>query len=210
MGSLVDRAYSQISVDTVVESETILDKNLKQTISTWACIAGKKDCLERTKNALTKEAVENVMVHPDIAGVVYCYGMRNAGETEFVHLYRRIYPTQNWAFRTMIIDALGCSQNKEFLKDLLQTVVAPNGAGVEINYKSSERTRIVQSIYSGGRAGCDALIEFLMDRNMVDEFTAFLGINTLNSVVSNIAARTNNQEELAKVSSVYGVSEMFK
>ncbi|XP_055631033.1 aminopeptidase N-like [Toxorhynchites rutilus septentrionalis] len=197
--SLVERAYSQISVDSVDESETVLQKNMKQTISAWACIAARKDCLDRTKNALTKEAVDNVMVHPDIAGVVYCYGLRNAGETEFVHLYSRIYPTQNWAFRTMVIDALGCSQNKEFLKALLQTAIAPNGPGVEINYKSSERTRIVQSVYSGGRAGCDALIEFLMEPNMVDEFNARLGINTLNSVVSNIAARTNNQEELARL-----------
>ncbi|XP_019531218.3 aminopeptidase N [Aedes albopictus] len=193
---LIRKVYATLEVDSVSESEPLLHKYLKQTISTWACMVGNEDCLKRTKAALQKEVTEGVKVHPDIATVVYCQGLRTADAAEYQHLYKRIYSTQNWAFRSMIITALGCSENKEFLKAFLQTAIASNGAGVEINYKSAERTQIVQAVYSGGRAGVDALIEFLRDPDMVREFISRLGINTLNSAISNIASRTNNQEEL--------------
>ncbi|XP_065073154.1 aminopeptidase N-like [Ochlerotatus camptorhynchus] len=203
---LIQKVYATLAIDSVSDTETLLHKYMKQTISTWACIVGNEDCLERTKYALTLEAVhpglDDFRVHPDIASVVYCYGLRNASTTEFQYLYGRIYPSQNWAFRTMIIDAMGCSQNKDFLKAFLQTAIGGSGAGVEINYKSAERSRIVQSVYSGGRAGVDALIEFLMDPNMINDFISRLGINTLNSVISNIASRTNTQEEFDKLNAL--------
>ncbi|XP_058836977.1 uncharacterized protein LOC131693281 [Topomyia yanbarensis] len=200
--NLIGNVYSTLTIDSVSNTETLLHKYLKQTISTWACIAGDTSCLERTKDALTNEAVKGTMVHPDIASVVYCYGLRDAGETEFVYLYKRIYPTQNWAFRTMIIDSLGCSQNKDFLKAFLETAIGGSGAGVEINYKSSERTRIVQSVYSGGRAGIEALTEFLMDPNMLNDFISKLGINTLNNAISNIASRTSTEQELEQLNAL--------
>ncbi|XP_058449036.1 aminopeptidase N-like [Malaya genurostris] len=202
VNSLIKNVYSTLEVDSVPEDETLLAKYLKQTISTWACIAGNTNCLDRTKKALTKEAVDGVKVHPDVASVVYCYGMREAGEKEFTYLYSRIYPTQNWAFRTMIIDSLGCSENKAFLKSFLETAIGGSGAGVEINYKSSERTRVVQSVYSGSRSGVDALIEFLMDSNKANDFVNKLGINTLNSAIANIASRTNTVEGLNKLNAL--------
>lgn len=193
---LIHYVYSTLSVDTVSATETLLHKYLRQTITNWACTIGNLECLRRTKEALENEVHNEVMVHPDVSSVVYCHGVRDADESVFVYLYNRIYKTQNWAFRTQIIDALGCSRNQKFLVDFLQTAL---GSGSEINYKSSERTRIIQSVYSGSRVGVDALIEFLSNTNNVNDFTVRLGINTLNSAIANIASRTNNLVELEKV-----------
>lgn len=196
--------YSTLSIDSVSETETLLHKYLKQTISTWACTVGSEDCLKRTKEALTLEAyhprLNDFKVHPDIASVVYCNGLKNANETEFQYLYGLIYPSQNWAFRTTIIDAMGCSQNKDFLQAFLLTAIGGSGAGIEINYKLAERKRIVQSVYSGGIHGVDALIEFLMKPNWLNDFISRLGIDTLKSAISNIASRSNTLEEFEKVS----------
>ncbi|XP_053692528.1 membrane alanyl aminopeptidase-like [Sabethes cyaneus] len=196
---LIAKMYAKLSVDSVAGSEKLLDKYLKQTISTWACSSGVEDCLDKTAAALTNEAVNGVRVHPDIASVVYCYGLHKGGNTEFQYLYRQIYFSQNWAYRTMLIDSLGCSQDETLLKELLQTVIAGNGAGVEINYKSSERTRIVQAIYSGGRPGVNALIDFLKNPDQARDFESRLGINTLNSVIANIASRTTTEEEVLQL-----------
>ncbi|XP_055585540.1 aminopeptidase N-like [Uranotaenia lowii] len=199
VNKLIDKVYATLQITTVSDTETLLHKYLKQTISTWACIVDHKDCLQLTKEALTNEAVNEVMVNPDVASVVYCYGLREAGETEYRYLYQRIYRTQNWAYRLSIIDALGCSLNKEFLKAFLLTAVSPNGAGVEINYKAAERERIVQSVYFGSRVGVDALIEFLMDPKMIDEFIARIGTDALNNAIRNIAFQTNSLGELDKL-----------
>uniref|UniRef100_A0A1Q3FGJ4 Aminopeptidase N n=2 Tax=Culex tarsalis TaxID=7177 RepID=A0A1Q3FGJ4_CULTA len=196
---LINYVYSTLSVATVSDTESLLHKYLKQTITNWACTIGNLECLRLTKEALENEAHNKVMVHPDVSSVVYCHGIRNADESVFVYLYNRIYKSQNWAFRTQIIDALGCSRNQKFLVDFLHTAL---GSGSEINYKPSERTRIIQSVYSGSRVGVDALIEFLSNTNNVNDFTVRLGINTLNSAVANIASRTNNLEEQEKLNTL--------
>ncbi|XP_055548788.1 aminopeptidase N-like [Wyeomyia smithii] len=202
---LIAKVYATFKVAEVPTSEKLLDKYLKQSISTWACMAGVEDCLSKTAAALTNEAVNGVRVHPDIATVVYCYGLQSAGETEFVYLYNQIYPSQNWAYRSMLINSLGCSKNEVFLKDFLSTAIG----SAEINYKSSERTQVVQSVYSGGRAGVNALIDFLMNTNNAREFVSVLGINTLNSALTNIASRTTTEEEAQKLEELITNLELY-
>uniref|UniRef100_A0A182PNX7 Aminopeptidase N n=1 Tax=Anopheles epiroticus TaxID=199890 RepID=A0A182PNX7_9DIPT len=194
--ALIENIYGALTIDSVSPNDTLLHKYLVQTISTWACSIGYIDCLEKMGALLTAEATgTGPAVHPDIASVAYCYGMRSAGETEFQYLYRKMMDSKNLAERTVLIDSLGCSNNKEFLKALLMTALG-SGTGVEINYRNDERRRVVQAVYSGGRTGVDALIEFLMDPALASEFVSMLTTSTLNSALSAIASRTNNVEEL--------------
>ncbi|XP_053674119.1 aminopeptidase N-like [Anopheles nili] len=191
--ALIENVYGTLVIDSVATDETLLHKYLKQTISTWACMTGYTDCLAKTKALLTAEATgTGPAVHPDIASVTYCYGMRQASQVEFQYLYRKMMDSKNLAERTMLIDSLGCSQNKEFLKSFLMTSLG----NVEINYKADERRRVVQAVYSGSRTGVDALIEFLMEPSYVSEFVSMLSTSTLNSALSAIASRTNNEVEL--------------
>uniref|UniRef100_A0A4Y0BM55 Aminopeptidase N n=1 Tax=Anopheles funestus TaxID=62324 RepID=A0A4Y0BM55_ANOFN len=198
--ALIENVYGMLTIDAVSPDDTLLHKYLVQTISTWACTIGYIDCLEKTAALLTAEATSNgeTPVHPDIATVTYCYGMRQAGVTEYQYLYGKMMSSKNLAERTMLIDALGCSYNKEYLTSFLTTALG-SGTGVEINYRADERRRVVQAVYSGSRTGVDALIEFLMDPLMVNEFVSVLSTSTLNSALSAIASRTNNDEEMNKL-----------
>ncbi|XP_065095515.1 aminopeptidase N-like [Ochlerotatus camptorhynchus] len=189
---LVETIYSTLSVDSVSESETVMDKYLKQTITTWACRIGNQDCLTRTGNALRQAVESNTPIHPDIASVVYCYGLHTTTNKEFVWMFERLLASKNQAERALLIDSLGCSQNKEFLYSFLMTSI---GNGATFNFLATERTRIVSSVYSASRVGVDATIEFLADETMIDEFISRLGQSTLNNAVSNIASRTNNVVE---------------
>ncbi|XP_052862206.1 aminopeptidase N-like [Anopheles cruzii] len=195
VGLLIESVYGTLAINSVAVDETLLDKYLKQTISSWACRLEHEDCLSRTKALLAVEANGGVAVHPDIAAVTYCYGMRTAGEAEYRYLYRKMMDSKNLAERTVLIDSLGCSWNKEYLVALLETALG----NVEINYRTDERQRIVQAVYSGSRVGVDTLIDFLMDATIVNEFVNTLTLNTLNSALSGIASRTNNAEEQAKL-----------
>nr|XP_040221257.2 aminopeptidase N-like [Anopheles coluzzii] len=200
--ALIEDIYSLLTIDAVSPDDTLLHKYLVQTISTWACSMGYTDCLMKTAALLKAEASgTGPAVHPDIASVTYCYGMRSALESEFQYLYRKMMNSKNLAERTMLIDSLGCSNNKEFLKAFLTTALG-SGTGVEINYRADERRRVVQAIYSGGRTGVDALIEFLMDPALVNEFVSTLSTSTLNSALSAIASRTNNVEEMNKLNAL--------
>ncbi|XP_053666230.1 aminopeptidase N-like [Anopheles marshallii] len=198
--ALIENVYGTLTINAVSPTDTLLHKYLVQTVATWACTIGYTDCLEKTAALLTAEATSMGLnaVHPDIATVTYCHGMRAAGATEFQYLYRKMMDSKNLAERTMLIDSLGCSHNKEFLTSLLTTALG----NVEINYRADERSRVVQAVYSGSRAGVDALIEFLMDPNMVNEFVSALSASTLNSALSAIASRTNTVEELNKLNAL--------
>ncbi|KAL9696518.1 hypothetical protein quinque_016097 [Culex quinquefasciatus] len=196
--SMLDTVYATVTVDTVQDGETMLDKYLRQSITTWACRIGTTDCLTRTEAALKQAVQSNIPVHPDVSSVVYCYGLHNSGETEFVWLYNRLHTSKNQAERSLLIDSLGCSQNKEYLKAYLMSAFGTN------NLLSTERTRIVSAVYSTSRAGVDAMIEFLMDETIVDEFISSLGVGTLNNAIANIAARTNNAAEQQQLEDLLG------
>ncbi|XP_055611890.1 uncharacterized protein LOC129758416 [Uranotaenia lowii] len=188
--------YATLPIDSVPQGETMLQKYLKQTISTWACRVGVQDCLNRAARVVSQAVSDKKPAHPDISTAMYCFGLQNAGEAEYVWIYEWLLASKNQAERAVLIDAMGCSQNKEFLVSFLMTSI---GGGSTFNFLEMERTRIVSSVYTGSRIGVDALIEFLMMEDaLVDEFISRLGQNTLNNAIANIAARTNNGAELTQ------------
>ncbi|XP_050095016.1 aminopeptidase N-like [Anopheles aquasalis] len=196
--SLTEPLYSLLNIDGVDAQDSLLHKYLVQTISSWACRLEHPDCLARTKALLATEANGGARVHPDLATVTYCYGMRTAGEREFQYVYRKMMDSKNLVERTMLIDALGCSWNKEFLHALIMTALG----NTEINYRADERRRVIQAVYSGSRAGVDTLIEFFSDAQLTSEFVSGLGQSQLNSALSAIASRTNNAAELVQLNSL--------
>ncbi|XP_058825932.1 aminopeptidase N-like [Topomyia yanbarensis] len=185
--------YKNLPIGTVSENDTMLGKYLMQIIATWACRIGTTDCLAKMKTALKQTVELNVPIHPDIASIVYCYGLQDAGQTEFIWLYERLLASKNQAERSLLIDSLGCSKNKEFLKAFLMTSI---GSGATFNFLETERTRIVSAVYSASRIGVDALIEFLSDETIIDEFIDRLGKGVVENAVINIASRTNNDAEM--------------
>ncbi|XP_058455517.1 aminopeptidase N-like [Malaya genurostris] len=189
---IINPVYSNLPVDSVSEKDTLLGNYLRQLITNWACLTGNTDCLMRMQTALEQAVSTDVPVDPDISYVVYCYGLYNAGQTEFVWLYKRMLASKNQAERALLIDSLACSQNQTLLETFLMTSI---GSGSEFNYLETERTRIVSAVYSASRVGVDALIEFLSNDDIIDEFIDRLGLSVVENAVVNIASRTNNEAE---------------
>ncbi|ETN58398.1 protease m1 zinc metalloprotease [Anopheles darlingi] len=193
-------AYAALSIDTVTPQETMLQLYLKQFITTWACRIEHADCLARTKQALVTAHAANTPVHPDISTAVYCNGLVDVSDEVFVWIYEQFKNSRNQAHRSVLIDALACSRNTGQLQSLLSVAL---GSGSEFDaLLATERTRIVSAIYGASRAGVDALIDFLAIPTNVPEFVNRLGAGTLNSAISNIASRTNNQAELDRLNAL--------
>uniref|UniRef100_A0A182QV74 Aminopeptidase n=1 Tax=Anopheles farauti TaxID=69004 RepID=A0A182QV74_9DIPT len=184
-------------ISTVPEDETLLEKYLKQLISTWACRVGYTECLRQTTEALHAAVETNTPVHPDVSYVVYCYGLKGATDDEYRWLFNQMISSRNEAERAVLIDALGCAQDQSQLVSLLTVAIGSNSELESL--LPSERSRIVSSIYSAGRFGVEALIAALSDPLIAQEFVNRFGQGTLNSVVSNVASRTNNAGELQQL-----------
>ncbi|XP_058467158.1 aminopeptidase N-like [Malaya genurostris] len=194
VGNLISEVYSTLTIDDVADDESHLHKYLKQTISTWACTIGNTDCLNRTRSLLQETAERNGTIHPDIAAVTHCFGLRNSTQQAFTYLYDKMKASTDQTQRNMLIDALGCSNNPEHLNAFLMTSI---GGDLQMNYTMSERNRVLYSVAAASRDGVDALIDFLIESH--DYVIDILGSGALYSAVSTIAARTNNQDELDRL-----------
>ncbi|XP_053690823.1 aminopeptidase N-like [Sabethes cyaneus] len=202
VNELIEEIYQTLKVVTVDESESLQQKYMKQTISWWACKIGMVDCLSKTKETLQEAVRGNVAVHPDVSSIVYCYGAQSASDEEFLWLYQRMFNSKNPAERTLLIDAMGCSQQDNQLSAYLTSSIG-SGVGVEVNYYDSERTRVVQAVYSASRTGVDALIEFLNDWDMADDFIYWLEQPAFNNAIAAIASRTNTPDELSRLKELF-------
>ncbi|KXJ84068.1 hypothetical protein RP20_CCG020962 [Aedes albopictus] len=194
--TLIGNIYVKLNVDSVDAEETLKHKYLKQLISTWACQIGYVDCLEKTHSALQAAVSGSVEVHPDVSTVVYCYGIQQASNDEFLWLYNQMTDSKNEAYRSLVISALGCARSKDQLNSYLSTAI---GSVSEINYLDAERPRVIQAVYSNDRFGVDVLIDYLNTAALADDFVSRLGQSTLNGAINNIASRTNTEEQFDRL-----------
>ncbi|XP_035779014.1 aminopeptidase N-like [Anopheles albimanus] len=169
---------------------SLLGKYLQQLISSWACRMEIESCLVDTREALEREVTGIEVVHPDVSSVVYCYGLRTTpGPDAFQYLYSKLQASDYRRERSLLIDALGCTNDPEELDALLLTAI---GGSLQVNYTPQERYYVLNSVLVS-RDGVDALIRFLAENHPY--VTSILGPGRLYSLVQSIAARTNTPEE---------------
>uniref|UniRef100_A0A182M2A6 Aminopeptidase n=1 Tax=Anopheles culicifacies TaxID=139723 RepID=A0A182M2A6_9DIPT len=187
--TLIGDVLQTLDVTTVQSDERLLDKYLRQVISTWACRMEIESCLTDTRTALEREVNGEEPVHPDVSEVVYCYGLRTATTSAFQYLYGKLERSDNRGERSMLINALGCTNDTEQLEAYLLTAI---GGELQVDFDMEERYYILTSVLVS-RKGVDALVDFLMDN--YSYVTNTLGGSILNSLVQSIAARTNTPAE---------------
>uniref|UniRef100_A0A4Y0BGX2 Aminopeptidase n=1 Tax=Anopheles funestus TaxID=62324 RepID=A0A4Y0BGX2_ANOFN len=187
--TLIGDVFQTLNVTAVQPDERLLDKYLRQVISSWACRMEIESCLTDTRIALEREVNGEELVHPDVSEVVYCYGLRTAPTNAFQYLFGKLQSSDNRAERLVLINALGCANDTEQLQAYLLTAI---GGELQIGFDQEERYYILTSVLVS-RAGVDALINFLMDNFTYVANT--LGVSILNSLIQSIAAQTNNLEE---------------
>uniref|UniRef100_A0A182NG41 Aminopeptidase n=1 Tax=Anopheles dirus TaxID=7168 RepID=A0A182NG41_9DIPT len=187
--TLISDVFVTLDVTSVTPDERLLDKYLRQVVSSWACRMGIESCLSDTRIALEREVSGEEPVHPDVADLVYCYGLRTTSTTAFQYLYSKLQASDNRAQRSLLISALGCTIDSEQLSEYLRTAI---GSEPQVNYDLEERYYVLTSVLTT-REGVDALIQFLMEN--YSYVASVLGTNILNSLVQAIASRTNTPAE---------------
>ncbi|XP_029713970.1 aminopeptidase N-like [Aedes albopictus] len=202
MITLVDSNYRTLQFGVVNADDTLNDKQLNELILSWTCRLKIFQCSGNAESMFREAVRADAGVHPDISPVVYCYGARSAVNDEFVWLYQRMFDSQNEAERSLLINAMGCSQSKEQLDAYLTSSIGA-GVGSEVNYFDRERLQVVQAVYSASRVGVDALIDFLNNWDMADDFIYWLEQPAFDDAIANIALRTNNQEEFDRLKALF-------
>ncbi|XP_001658979.2 aminopeptidase N isoform X1 [Aedes aegypti] len=201
VSEIVSDVYKTLEVDKVSTDEPTLHKYLKQTITGWACRVGNQDCLDKTYDALKREFNEAVAVHPDVASVVYCHGLREGTYRELSYLVPKMIESINQAQRTEIITALGCTKDTQSITSLLAIINLPT-----VNYLSTEKSQIVDAIVAGTSSeGLAVLVQYLMTVNNARALISAIGEGSFRNVLLNIASRSNNASEQQRLQQVLTV-----
>lgn len=196
---LVEPAFHDFTV-TDKPSESHFEKLTRNVVINWACAVDAEECLTQTSSQLA-EVISNKTddINPNLKSVVYCNGLRNAERNSFLFIWDRMQRSQDPAERTLITNALGCSQDAELLNLFLETSLDASG---ETNYRGQERSRVFSSVYSGGKVGLETAMRFL-DKNAaaIDKMYngGSFGGRAIGSAVTGMARRIVNKEQADEV-----------
>jgi hypothetical protein len=110
-------------------------------------------------------------------------------EGELVELWRQMAMSSDVAWKTTIINSLGCSDNEAFLKDYLESSLGANGNNV--NYTQTQRRAVFSSVLRS-HSGLPIIIDFLIkfEANIISSYG-----QSINQVLTTVAATIKNRED---------------
>ncbi|RZC41831.1 aminopeptidase N-like protein [Asbolus verrucosus] len=162
---------------------------------TWACSLGIEDCITNSKTLFANYRDQSIKPSRNLKSIIYCNGLRyseNVAE-DFNFLWTKYSESQISTEKVTILKALGCIKNRDVLNEYLQRVIT-DGSGIRIQDASS----VFSAIYSSNVEGIDIVFDFVIN-NYKDIVAHFGSTRSLNSVISSVADRFTNQEQIEKL-----------
>lgn len=124
-----------------------------------ACRSGNGNCLKDSAE-MNKMWIEGSLTIPGgFENIITCNGMRGVDKREeFYKIWNMMQESTDSVTRTMLINALSCSDDTVSIFDLLETTL---GDGQNVNYSQNERRLILSSVLMNSATGFPSIIEFI-------------------------------------------------
>lgn len=181
---VVEPLFTNFGVE-IKADEPKLDRYARSLAITVACQAGLQACLEQTATKLQEIVADtSKSIEPDLQVSIYCNGLRqDTGNSKFDFLYSKMLASEDQAERTLIINALGCSQDATRLKTYLETAF-----GNEIRLQ--EKWRVLVSPVNNGELGLTVMMDLILEKRA--EINS-IAADQISIMCSNIAARVSSE-----------------
>ncbi|XP_059487597.1 aminopeptidase Ey-like [Neocloeon triangulifer] len=189
--------YDTLNGFQVNETDGHVVMRKRNLILLWACNFGHDSC-NKDAAALFQEwkirpspDFQNP-IHPDLRSVVYCHGMANEADYDF--LITRYTKAQSAPSESnTILSALGCAPTPELLEKLLNETVKVEGSMIR-----SQDTRNVFSAVISNPEGVDVALNFLVTQYDVIKVT-YQAFGSAAGLFSLISVKLNTVEQRAKL-----------
>ncbi|XP_062717235.1 aminopeptidase N [Aedes albopictus] len=155
----------------------------------WSCRMGDLICRAGAHQLMMADLDGSQVLPSYIKHSIYCGGLMDATEEEFVAVFNAYQQTTDSSQRSMYISALGCNENKKFLIDYLILVL---GAGQEIRLNSGENLQIVRSVYYRSNVGHEAFQAWLEQYNESIMNSNFGRLADFHAILADVANRQSN------------------
>lgn len=214
-----EEIYKTFGVSEKADETNYLNTYLRVVGINLACGSGNDECKTDVAAKLKAEIDGTAVVESNLRTAIYCNAYRVEGATVYNYLFKKLHESNNQAERTLIINALGCTDNAELLQKYLDsTILADNAVvdGVQVFYRIQERNRVLTAAYNNGPAGIIAALTFMADKS-ADIQRLYMNPETIiTSTISAISQRvvadshkTKVQESLTKLQAAGVTTEAF-
>ena len=121
---------------------------------------GLQACLSQVANQMSRVAMNQIVIEPDLESAVYCNGLRGTTQAFFAAFITRAEMPEHASKKVLIMNSLGCSHIRSQINFYLNHSI--NGF-----YSSVvDRRRVISAVYTnGGIYGVQAVFDF-MDQNL--------------------------------------------
>lgn len=215
----VENIQKSLDVSESADEKNYLNTYLRVIAINLACGSGSDECKTNVADKLKAEIDGTAVIESNLRAAVYCQAYRVGDETVFNYLFKKLHASNNQAERTLLISALGCTDDAELLKKYLDSsILADNTVvgDVKVFYRIQERNRVLAAAYSNGPAGIDAALTFIAD-NSAEILRLYMNPESIiTSSISAIAQRvvadthkTNVQASLTKLQAAGVTTQAF-
>ncbi|XP_071443952.1 aminopeptidase N-like [Hetaerina americana] len=130
MKKLLTPIYEEISSGSIDES-ILFDVKQRQQIIGWACTYNVGDCVTQAYTAFKKWENEtdpdsNNPIARNLRSVTYCTAIKNGDEEEWDFTWERYQKSNVGSEKSLLLSALGCSQQEWLLRRYLEWSKDPN------------------------------------------------------------------------------------
>jgi aminopeptidase N len=181
---IVEPLFNRLGVE-VKDNDPKLDRYARAVAINLACQAGLESCLTQTSTKLSEVESKNNQISPDLQSAIYCNGLRRSNSTTFFYLQNKMFQSEDQAERTLIINALGCSQDETLLTQYLNLAILPGDA-----LRLQEKFRVLVAPVNNGELGLRVMMNFIRNN-----FHSIIKISPTqhNTMLSNIASRVSSK-----------------
>ncbi|XP_011705230.1 PREDICTED: aminopeptidase N-like [Wasmannia auropunctata] len=181
--------------------EKLLDKLNREIILQWTCKLDKPECIKKSvdlfaawRNDSTKQIPRNARP------AVYCTAIKEGSSSDWDFLWNHYRHTNFASEKKIIIDALGCSNNKTVLQNYLKEAIKKyNPTNADI--RRQDVSAVFTSVYSAGSVGVNVTLNFLTE-NIDTLYDYFQKWDDIANLFVNTAAHVSTEVE-------YGQAKYF-
>lgn len=179
---LIKNLYDHVGLTDKGDDEPHFQKQARIWAINWACNMGAEECLIATRDAISRQNIEDI--HVNVRQAILCGALRQATTNDYLNVFELFNLATDPNERNRYISALGCTWNRSFLLDYIYTSSASN----EENFYNSqaERYRVFTSVLENGQVGWSVAIEFL--QNDLAAAASSYGRTNINNALTTVAS----------------------
>jgi hypothetical protein len=187
---LTDKFYDNFKVpeDYVIPIEEVYERYGREMALKLACNSGNEQCLTDTYIQNHLFADHDRAVPKGLENVIFCSGFRGTNkQAEWTSMWQIMQSTPDATFKSQALNALGCSDDPEILKDYLESTI-----GGSVIYTQAERRAILAAVLNS-HSGLEAVINFMNDFEL--DIIRMFGYESLEEMLSVPAQKVTTEDQ---------------